>query len=478
MTDPTLLDATAQADLVRAGDITAGELVAAAIAAVERDKGVLNAVIHERFEKALAEAEAVDRTAPFAGVPYLAKDGGCATAGDPYHVGLGPLKDAGYRATADSELAMRFRRAGFVCIGRTNVPQLLLSATTEPDAYGPTRNPWDTTRSAGGSSGGSGAAVAAGMVPVGHGNDAGGSIRIPAASCGLVGLKPTRARVGDGPLLGETWGGLNHEFALTRSVRDTAALLDALAGRSWGDPYAAAPPSRPWIEEVGAPVARLRIRVLTAVGRLATDPEIAAATTATATLLEELGHEVEEILLPQLDEDTGIGPVIAAGAARDVDRLAAAAGITVDVDDLEPMPGMIVAAGRSMTATDYLAGLEAMHAFGRRLESAWASFDVLLTPTMAVQQPRIGELAPGTDLATLGAGLAARTVFTTAFDASGQPAISLPLHRSEAGLPIGIQLVAATGGEDVLLRLASQLESAAPWPQRCPSVVPPAPPRT
>ncbi|MCU1377036.1 MAG: nylA [Acidimicrobiales bacterium] len=469
MTDLAALDATAQADLVRTGEVSAKELVTAAIDRIERLNPSLNAVIHERFEKAMAELDAIDPAAPFAGVPYLAKDAGCATEGDPYHVGLGPLKDAEFRAAADSELARRFRRAGFVCLGRTNVPQLLVSATTAPLAYGPTRNPWDTNRSSGGSSGGSGAAVAAGMVAVAHGNDAGGSIRIPAACCGLVGLKPTRARVSDGPLMGETWGGLNHEFAVTRSVRDTAALLDAVAGRACGDPYAAPLPARPWLHEVGAPAGRLRIRVVTDLARRAAEPEIAAAVRATAALLADLGHDVAEGTVPELEEDGGgFGAVISASVARDIERLAAAAGITIDAADLEPMPGLMLEAGRAMTAVQYQAALEQMHAFGRRLEANWADFDLLLTPTIPVEQARIGELAPLADLATMAPGLGARTVYTAAFDASGQPAISLPLHQSGAGLPIGIQLVAATGGEDVLLGVAAQLEAALPWADRTP----------
>jgi amidase len=469
VTDLASLDATAQADLVRSGAISPTELVQAAVDRIERVNPAINAVIHRRFEKALAEAAAVDRTAPFAGVPYLAKDGGCATEGDPYHVGIGPLKRAGYRAPADSELARRFRRAGFVCVGRTNVPQLLLSATTEPTAYGPTRNPWDTDRSPGGSSGGSGAAVAAGLVPLAHANDAGGSIRIPAAHCGLVGLKPTRGRVTNAPL-GETWGGLNHEFAVTRSVRDTAALLDALDGRAWGDPYAAPSPARPWAEEVGAPAGRLRVRVVTGLDRQATDPEIVLAVERAAALLSDLGHAVEPGVVPELEEDSGYGGVIAVSAARDVERLAAAAGISIEPEDLEALPGMIVAGGRVLSGTNYLAALELMHAYSRRLEARWDEFDLLLSPTSPVPQARIGELGPDADVLVAGPGLGARTTYLAAFDASGQPAISLPLAEATGGLPIGIQLVAATGGEDLLLRVAAQLESAAPWADRRPPV--------
>jgi amidase len=468
MTDLPSLDATAQADLVRQKQLSPRELVAAAIARIERLNPTLNAVIHERFDQALAEADRVDVDLPFAGVPYLAKDAGCATAGDPYHVGLRALKDAGFRAPADSELATRFRAAGFVCVGRTNVPELLLSATTEPTAYGPTRNPWDTDRSAGGSSGGSGAAVGAGLVPVAHGNDAGGSIRIPAAMCGVVGLKPTRARVSDAPL-GITWGGLNHEFALTRSIRDTAALLDALAGRAWGDPYTASPPARPWTAEIDAPSEALRVRVVGA-GQTPTDPEVAAAVEATAAVLASFGHDVDAGAVPELDEDPPYGDVVAVSAARDVERLGDSAGITITPEQLEPMNAMIVRRGQQLSGTGYQAALERMHAYGRRLEARWADFDLLVTPTCPVQPAHIGEMGPLTDLAEAGPKLGVRTRFTACFDVTGQPAISLPLHETSSGLPIGIQLVAATDREDLLLRVAAQLEAAVPWAGRRPGV--------
>jgi amidase len=470
VTDLAALDATAQAELVRTKEVSARELVQAAVDRIERTNPTLNAVIHQRFEKALAEADGVDASAPFAGVPYLAKDAGCATAGDPYHVGIGKLKEAGFRADADSELAKRFRAAGFLCVGRTNVPQLLVSATTEPLAYGPTRNPWDTDRSSGGSSGGSGAAVGAGMVPLAHGNDAGGSIRIPATHCGLVGLKPTRARVSDGPSMGETWGGLNHEFAVTRSIRDTAALLDALGGRAWGDPYAAPLPSKPWAELATQAPGRLRIRVVAELEKLEVDPEISAAVRETAALLSDLGHDVSEGTVDGLELDSSYGAVVAVSVARDIERLSAASGVSIEPEDLEPMPAGIVTGGRMMTAVQYQAALEAMHAYARRIEANWEHFDLLLTPTVAVKQAAIGEMDPLADLAVAGPKLGARTAFTVQFDASGQPAISLPLHQSSDGLPIGSQLVAVTGREDQLLQVGAQLEAALPWADRRPPV--------
>lgn len=433
-------DAVAQAELIRSGDATPEELVRDAIERIERLNPSLNAVIHERFERALEEAGSVDRSAPFAGVPFLAKDGGCAIAGEPYNVGLGPLKDAGFRAPSDSELYRRFRRAGFVCLGRTNVPQLLLSATTEPDAQGPTRNPHDPERSSGGSSGGAAAAVASGMVAVAHGNDAGGSIRIPAALCGVIGLKPTRHRVLEGAV-GMTWNGLNHEFGLTTSVRDTAGLLDALGDHPWRGPAAG----------------RLRVRVVGGIDRVPTDPEIAVVLDVTAGRLSDLGHDVGTTTIPELDGDSATGAVISAAAARDVERLAGLAGITIEPADLEPLPGMIVAGGRAMTALQLQAAVEGMHDYGRRLESRWDDFDVLLTPTLPVPTPRIGDVGPHADFERMASGLGAMTVFTIPFDASGQPAISLPLGRTGDGMPIGVQLVARSWREDVLLDLAAAL---------------------
>jgi amidase len=434
-------DAVAQAELVRSGVTTPEELVREAITRIEERNPSLNAVIHERFDRALEEAKAVDRSAPFAGVPFLAKDGGCAMAGEPYHVGLGPLKAAGFRAPEDSELYSRFRRAGFVCLGRTNVPQLLLSATTEPDAYGPTRNPHDLDRSPGGSSGGAAAAVASGMVAVAHGNDAGGSIRIPAALCGVIGLKPTRHRVLEGAV-GMTWNGLNHEFGLTRSVRDTAGLLDALGDHPWRGPATDGP---------------LRVRVVAGIDRVPTDPEIAAAVDAVAGRLSDLGHDVAATTVPELEGDNATGAVISASAARDVERLAALAGVTIDPEDLEPLPGMIVAGGRAMTGLQLQAAVEGMHAYGRRLEARWSDFDVLLTPTLPVSTPRIGEVGPHAPFEQMAGGLGAMTVFTIPFDASGQPAISLPLGTTSDGMPIGVQLVARSWREDVLVDLAGAL---------------------
>jgi amidase len=314
-------DATAQAELVARGELSARDLVDAAIERIERVDGRLNAVIHRRFER--ARDEAPNAKGPFAGVPFLVKDAVCHTAGDPFHAGMQVLKDAGWVEHLDTWLAARFRAAGFVFVGKTNTPELATSLTTEPLAYGPTRNPWDDTRSTGGSSGGSAAAVAAGLVPVAHGNDMGGSIRFPAGMCGIIGLKPTRARTTLGPDFGEYWGPLTHEFVLTRSVRDTAAVLDAVAGAAPGDPYTAPPPVRPYRDEVRAPVGRLRVGVRTeTLDGEASHPDVVRAVESSARLLADLGHDVDAATIPALDNSYGrafatvLSTAVAGGGAR------------------------------------------------------------------------------------------------------------------------------------------------------------------
>lgn len=468
------LDATAQAELVRSGDVTPSELVDAAIERIEAIDPTLNAVIHRRFEKAREEVQSADLAdGPFRGVPFLVKDAVCHTAGDPYHCGSRFLKEIGFRADHDTELARRFRAAGFVFVGKTNTPEFALSATTEPLAYGATRNPWNTDHSPGGSSGGSGAAVAAGLVPVAHGNDMGGSIRIPATYCGLVGLKPTRARNSLGPDLGEYWGPFTHEHVLTRSVRDTAAVLDATAIRAPGDPYKAPPPARPWAQEVGADPGTLRIGFTTSGGRgRDAHPECVAAVESAARLLEELGHRVEPVEITALAAPMpGFGVISSATVARDLEIWAKRIGREVGEDDIEPMNWNMAQAGRRLSAAEYIAALADVNAYARGVEAWWEEgWDVLLTPTSASLPAKIGELAPLREPAELMPGLAAATTFTMPFNTTGQPALSLPLHTSSDGLPVGVQLVGAYAREDLLVRLASQLEQACPWADRRPPV--------
>jgi amidase len=466
---PTL-DATAQAELVRRGEITPEEAVEAAIARIERLNPGLNAVIHPLFEKARETARSGPPDGPFRGVPFLVKDAVCHTAGDPFHVGMRFLKERSFEAKSDTELARRFRAAGFVFVGKTNTPELAMSTTTEPLAYGATRNPWELGHSPGGSSGGSAAAVAAGLVPVAHANDMGGSIRIPASHCGLVGLKPTRARGTLAPEFSEYWGPLTHEHVVTRSLRDCAAVLDAVAGPAPGDPYTAPAPLRPFAQEVGADPGCLRIGLVTSSALFEVHGDCVRAAEATARLLEQLGHRVEP-LRPAALARAEFGPWITAGIARDLDRWSECTGDKIGSDDVEPLNWMLAEAGRSLTGAQYVAQEEAAWAWAREVQQPWSEgLDLLLTPTAALPPPPLGWLAPTVEPFELLHRLGQQTVFTLPFNVTGQPAISLPLHWNEAGLPIGVQLVAATGREDVLFRVGSQLEAARPWAGRRPRV--------
>jgi len=473
--DLALLDATAQAELVRRRAVSPRELVDAAIARIEKTNPKLNAVITPLFEKARAAASAGLPDGPFRGVPFVLKDLFCHSAGDPYHAGMRLLRELRWVEPADTHLAARFRAAGFVFVGRTNVPELGPVPTTEPIAYGPTRNPWDPSRSPGGSSGGSAAAVAAGMVPAAHANDGGGSIRIPASECGLVGLKPSRGRVSLGPDVGESWAGMAIEHAVTRSVRDTAAILDAVAGYMPGDPYTAPPPLRPFRDEVGAPAGSLRVGLLLAApgGQVQVHPECAAAARDAGRLLESLGHRVEDSHPAALDDpESALAPVTIIGAwtARDLAYWSARTGKTIGPGDVEPMIWGIAEMGRAVTGVEYIQAVEKLHAYSRGVIGWWSEgFDLLLTPTLPEPPPKLGEFdATPTDPLRGFARGGAFVAFTLPFNVTGQPAISLPLHWSRDGLPIGVQLVAAYGREDVLIRVAAQLEAARPWKDRRP----------
>ena len=462
--------AVAQAALVRAGQATPSELVQAAVRRIERADGAINAVIHRRFDAARREAADALPDGPFRGVPMLVKDALCHTAGDPYHFGMRLLAERGWVEATDTELAARFRRAGFVIVGRTNTPELATAFTTEPLVYGPTRNPWDLARSAGGSSGGSAAAVAAGMVPVAHGNDMGGSIRIPAACCGVVGLKPTRARTSLGPDFGEFWAMLTHEGVLTRTVLDTAAVLDAVSGPAPGDPYTAPAPRQPFAAAAAGdpPPLRVGIRTRVPVDGGEPDPDCVRAVQRTAQLLEACGHRVEEAHPDALD-DASVGEhfaaVFTAAVARDLDRWGARLGLVIGPDDVEPRNWMLAEHGRAVSAVQLLAAVEHLQAHARRLALWWSGgFDLLVTPTLPIVPPALGRLPREPDLAAV----ADLGQFTAPFNVTGQPAVSLPLHTTAAGLPVGVQLVAAYGREDLLLAVAGQLERAAPWVQRRP----------
>ncbi|HYR95106.1 MAG TPA: amidase, partial [Candidatus Binatus sp.] len=426
--DLALLDATAQAELVRRRAVSPRELVDAAIARIEKTNPKLNAVITPLFEKARAAASAGLPDGPFRGVPFVLKDLFCHSAGDPYHAGMRLLRELRWVEPADTHLAARFRAAGFVFVGRTNVPELGPVPTTEPVAYGPTRNPWDPSRSPGGSSGGSAAAVAAGMVPAAHANDGGGSIRIPASECGLVGLKPSRGRVSLGPDVGESWAGMAIEHAVTRSVRDTAAILDAVAGYMPGDPYTAPPPLRPFRDEVGAPAGSLRVGLLLAApgGQVQVHAECAAAARDAGRLLESLGHRVEDSHPAALDDpESALAPVTIIGAwtARDLAYWSARTGKTIGPRDVEPMIWGIAEMGRAVTGVEYIQAVEKLHAYSRGVVSWWSEgFDLLLTPTLPEPPPKLGEFdATPTDPLRGFARGGAFVAFTLPFNVTGQP---------------------------------------------------------
>lgn len=465
------LDATAQAELVRTGQASAKELVESAIARIEAINPQLDAVTWTRYDDARAEA-AAEPTGPFAGVPMLLKDLGATVAGEPMTYGLGPLRDLRWPTT--SYLAEQFRVAGFVNLGRTNVPELGTTVTTEPKSFPPARNPWNPAHSTGGSSGGSAAAVASGMVPLAHASDGGGSIRIPASECGLVGLKPTRARVSRGPRGGESWAGGSIDGVLTRTVRDAAAGLDAISTVMPGEPYYAPPLPGPLAAEVGREPGALRVGLLDhAPGDYyLNDPQCRAAVATAAAMLESLGHHVEPdapAAMFDAEFNRHFVTVIAVDTAAVFREIEGLLGRPISDDEVEPRNARYRAAGQSLDAATYLAARNGITAWARRMAEWWQRFDVLLTPTLAAPPPELGWFTvAGTERE--GPRIGSFSPYTAPFNMTGQPAISLPLHWTPDGLPVGVQLVAAYGREDILVRLAAQLETAAPWADKRPRV--------
>jgi amidase len=468
--DTQWLDAVDQAELVRSRQVTAVELVEAAIERVERLDPVLNAVVLRWFDE--ARAGAADATGHLRGVPFLLKDLWADEAGKPISNGNKALRAAGYVAPTDTALVARYRAAGLVTLGRSNSPELGALPTTEPEAWGPTHNPWDLTRTPGGSSGGAAAAVAAGMVPVAHASDGGGSIRIPASCCGLVGLKPSQGRITLGPLRDES--GLGVEHVVSRSVRDSALLLELTRGPGVGDTVQAPPPRQSYLHEVGMSPGRLRVGFLDhhpTGGQV--HAECVAAVQGAARLLDQLGHHVEAGF-PAALTDRGTTARFASmwstNMAVGVARLGALVERDLTADDVELSTWAQAEWGRSVSAVNYAQALAAAARWRREVQQWWADgWDVLVTPTTAEPAPPLGEHAndpadPMAPLKRAGQWVA----FTSQFNVSGQPAISLPLHWTADGLPVGVQLVAAYGREDLLIRVASQLEEAQPWAHRRP----------
>ena len=445
------------------------------------------------YDRARAAVAAGLPDGPFRGVPFLLKDIMGDHAGVPSTRCSRFLKD--YRPDHDSEIVKRHKAAGLVILGKTNAPEFGLLPVTEPELFGPTRTPWDLTRTSGGSSGGSAAAVATRMVPLAHGNDGGGSIRIPAACCGLFGLKPTRGRTPVGPDIAEGWQGLAVNHVLTRSVRDSAAMLDATAGPDVGAPYYPVPPARPFLEEVGSDPGRLRIAFTSEPllpGQV--HPDCAAAVRDAARLCEGLGHQVVEAT-PRIDGQafaraflTMVCAETRAGVA-DAERLT---GRKATAAGFEPQTWSLALLGDQFHAGDLAAAVELIKMTGRDVGRFFEDYDILLTPTLAMPPVKIGALQPKAKdltamkvLGRLNAGrllrifadidaLAAETFafipFPPLFNATGQPAMSVPLVWNEEGLPIGMHFVGRYGDEATLLRLAAQLEQARPWAERVPPV--------
>ena len=459
------LDATACAELIRRGEVSPLEMVDAAIARIEERNPALNAVVTPMFELARARAQAPLPDGPFRGVPYLLKDLMGTFAGVRETSGSALLRD--FIPPFDSELVSRLKAAGFIVLGKTNTPEFGILPTAESALLGPARNPWNRAHSTGGSSGGSAAAVAARMVPAAHANDGGGSIRIPASWCGLFGLKPTRARSPVGPDTGEGWSGLGVGHAITRSVRDSAALLDATHGPELGAPYVAPVPARPFIEEVGAAPGRLRIALATRspIGTTL-HPDVIAAAEDAAKLLSHLGHEVEEAV-PDLDGEAmawAYRLVIGANLANLVELRGQALGKTLGLDDIEPITRLWAEASRGRTAIEYARMTQIIHGTGRRLAQFFERYDVLLSPTVGTPPPVIGEISMGSDdLERYIAQVWDLVPFTLMINYAGTPAATLPLHWSKTGLPIGVQIATRYGDEATIFRLASQLEQARPW---------------
>ena len=461
--------------MVREGECSARELVEAALDAVERLDGELNAFTHVAREHALAEADEISAGdhRPLAGVPIAVKDLLAPVAGMPMTWGAAAMRD--YVPGEDGSVVRRLRRAGAIVIGKTNTPELGILPVTEPDAYGASRNPWDTSRTTGGSSGGSGAAVAAGIVSLAHGNDGGGSIRIPAASCGLVGLKPSRGRVSMQPLWTEGGVGLPTDGVLTRTVLDTAVGLDVLAGYEPGDAFVVPPASRSFTEAAGQAPPRLRIAFTTdAPNNAPVDADVAQAVRDTASLLESLGHTVEE-RAPEVDPDRYVENFVKVwigGTGEEVHTLSELRGRPIELDELEPLTRQMKEISEAMSATDYLVALDYLRRISRTIIRFWDDYDVLLTPTLSRPAIPIGALdsQPGEEPVQRLLKSADWIPFTPVWNVTGQPAISLPLAQAQAGLPIGVQLVGSLASEAMLLSLSAQLEEARPWADRRPPV--------
>ena len=459
-------DAVGLAELIATREASAAEVLEAALARLEAVNPAINAVTLLMADQARAAVRSGAPAGPLGGVPYLIKDLGAHVAGTPTTFGSRLFTEA---ALADSAIVSAYRRGGLVIFGKTNTPELGLEPVTEPVLFGPCRNPWDVTRTPGGSSGGAAAAVAGGVVPAAHASDGGGSIRIPASCCGLFGMKPSRGRVSFAPAA-EGWGGFSIQHAVTRSVRDSAVLLDMTCAPQAGDPYRIEAPKTPFAADAERDPGRLRIAFLT--GGLtieAIDPQCAQAVRDAARLCESLGHTVEEVAMPGDIAAMGdaAGTVIAASVAATLDAEAARRGRAIAPGEIEDVTAAMHRRGQDVSGPAYVRALQAAHAYGRVVAGFFGTYDVLLLSTLGAPPIPVGALrGDPPDLAGYTERLFAFMPNTQAFNVTGQPAMSVPLAMSANGLPIGLQFVGRVAEEGLLFRLAGQLERAAPWAGR------------
>ena len=460
-----LLDGIAQAELVRHKQVTPLELVDAAIARIEILNPSFNAVVTRMFEIARDTARGPLPDGPFRGVPFLLKDLIASYAGVPMTSGSAALSE--FVPDHDSELVVRLKRAGLVILGKTNTPEFGILPTTEPRLFGPSRNPWAPRRTCGGSSGGSAVAVALGMVAMAHGNDGGGSIRIPASCCGLFGLKPTRGRNPLGPDLGDIMSGLVVEHAVTRSVRDSAALLDATSGPDIGDPYWAPLPSRRFLQDVRTDPVKLRIAfAVTSPTGVPIHADCACAVREAAKLCAELGHEVSEAS-PVFDISMFVQSFMtlwSVGVAEEIAAIALMTGRSQIPDQFEELTWSLAERGRDISGPSYLLAVNALQSIARQIARFFLDYDVWLTPTVAEPPLELGSFKTRSGAPLFAVERAFTWVpFTPICNATGQPAMSVPLYWNADGLPVGTHFVGRFGEESTLFRLAGQLEKTRPW---------------
>ena len=485
-------DATSLAELVRAGEVTATELLEVALRQLGAVNDRINAVVYSMEEEARRTAEAPP-TGPFHGVPFLAKDLGSLYEGHPTTSASRLLH--GVPVDHDSELARRVKQTGVSVFGKTNTPEWGLLPVTEPALYGPSRNPWNLDHPPGGSSGGSGAVIAAGVVPMAGAGDGGGSIRIPASCCGLFGLKPSRGRTPTGPKRGQMWRGATVEHVITRSVRDSAIMLDATHGPDSGATFEIPQPSGLWADEIDRDPERLRIGWTTAPSvDVTVDPSCVAAVHDAVALMTELGHEVEEIHLPidGLAFAKSFLTVVAGELGTEVQRAEEATGRRASLKTMEPASYALALISGALSARDFARAIGDLEIMARDVGALFDSYDLLLTPTLSSPPVPIGSVGPTPAeewqlklLGTIGSGRLVRwaglideaaksaldfTPWTPIFNVTGHPAMSVPLHRTDEGLPVGVHVVARFAREDVLFRLAGQLERARPWFDVLPSM--------